>query len=111
VSELAYLGGNGGAWNLGLTDLAKDQIVDAVCYHMIPLYRLVGPAAVIIILIMIIVSMVRMLLDIVVRATQSLPACANADSGYLGPFGTQRSNLPCCLSVRLWKRGEMGLAA
>jgi hypothetical protein len=52
----------------GLTDLAKDQIMDAVGYHLIPLYWLVEPAAVIIILVMFIVGMVRMLLEIMVRA-------------------------------------------
>jgi len=42
--------------------------VNAVGYQMIPLYRLIGPAAVIVILVMFIVGMVRMLLDILVRA-------------------------------------------
>jgi hypothetical protein len=45
----------------------KDQIVDELGYHLMPLYRLVGSTAVIIILIMFIVGMVRMLLDIMVR--------------------------------------------
>jgi hypothetical protein len=68
TTELAYLGRSGGEWGLGLTDLAKDQIMEAVRYHLIQLYQPVGPAAVIIILIMFIVGMVRMLLDIMVRA-------------------------------------------
>jgi hypothetical protein len=68
AEELAYLGRSGGEWGLSLTDLAKENIVDVLGYHLIPLYWLVRPAAVIIILIMFIVGMVRMLLDIMVRA-------------------------------------------
>jgi hypothetical protein len=68
MADLAYLGRSGGEWGLGLTDLARDQIVNAVRYQLIPLYRLIRPAAVIVILIMFIVGMVRMLLDILVRA-------------------------------------------
>jgi hypothetical protein len=30
AAELAYLGRSGGEWGLGLTDLAKDQMLDAV---------------------------------------------------------------------------------
>ncbi len=52
ASELAYLGRSGGEWGLGLTELARDQIVNAVGYRLIPLYRLIGPTAVIVILVM-----------------------------------------------------------
>jgi hypothetical protein len=68
TAELAYLGKSGGEWGLGLTDHTQDQIVNAVGYQLIPLYRLIGPAAVIVILVMFILGMVRMLLDILVRA-------------------------------------------
>jgi hypothetical protein len=52
------------------------QIIDAVGYHLIPLYRLVGLAAIIIILILFIVGMVRMLLDIIVRAIARVCGCS-----------------------------------
>jgi hypothetical protein len=68
TAELAYLGRSGREWGLGLTDLARDQIVNAVGYRLIPLYRLIGPTAVIVILVMFIVGMARMLVDILVRA-------------------------------------------
>jgi hypothetical protein len=68
TAELAYLGRSGGEWWLGLTDLGRDQIVNAVGYRLIPLYRLIGPTAVIVILVMFIVGMARMLLDVLVRA-------------------------------------------
>jgi hypothetical protein len=68
TAELAYLGRSRGEWGLGLTDLARDQIVNAVGYRLIPLYRLIGPTAVIVILVMFIVGMARMLVDILVRA-------------------------------------------
>jgi hypothetical protein len=68
AAELVYLGRSGGEWGLGLTELARDQIVNAVGYRLIPLYRLIGPTAVIVILVMFIVGMARMLIDILVRA-------------------------------------------
>ncbi len=68
AAELAYLGRSGGEWGLGLTELARDQIVNAVGYRLIPLYKLIGPTAVIVILVMFIVGMARMLIDILVRA-------------------------------------------
>jgi hypothetical protein len=68
TAELAYLGRSGGEWGLGLTELARDQILNAVGYQLIPLYRLIGPTAVIVILVMFIMGMARMLLDILVRA-------------------------------------------
>jgi hypothetical protein len=67
AAELAYLGRSGGEWGLGLTELARDQIVNAVEYRLILLYRLIGPTAVMI-LVMFIVGMARMLIDILVRA-------------------------------------------
>jgi hypothetical protein len=42
--------------------------VNAVGYQLIPLYRLIGPTAVMVILVMFIVWVARMLLDILVRA-------------------------------------------
>jgi hypothetical protein len=68
TAKLAYLGRSRGQWGLGLTDLTRDQIVNAVGYQLIPLYRLISRTAVIVILIMFIVGMARMLLDILVRA-------------------------------------------
>jgi hypothetical protein len=68
MADLAYLGRSRGEWGLGLTDLARDQIVNAVGYQLIPLYRLRDPTAVIVILVMFIVGMARMLVDILVRA-------------------------------------------
>jgi hypothetical protein len=67
AAELAYLGRSGGEWGLGLTELARDQIVNAVGYRLIPLYRLIGPTAMIVILVMFILGMARMLVDILVR--------------------------------------------
>jgi hypothetical protein len=57
-----------GEWGSGLTDLATDHLVDVVGFHLVPLYRLLGPTAVIALLILFLVGIVRMLLDIVIRA-------------------------------------------
>ncbi len=67
-AELAYLGRSGGEWGLGITDLARDQIVNAVGYRLIPLCRLIGLTAVMVILVMFIVGTARMLVDILMRA-------------------------------------------
>jgi hypothetical protein len=75
AAELEYLGRSEVEWGLGLTDLAKDQIIDAVGYHLIPLYRLVGPTAIIIILIMFMVGLMRMLLNIMVQAIVIARVC------------------------------------
>jgi hypothetical protein len=48
--------------------VARDQIVNAVGYRLIPLYRLIGPTAVIVILVMFVLGMARMLIDVLVRA-------------------------------------------
>ncbi len=67
--ELAYLGISGGEWGLSLTGLAKNQIVDAMGWISLDTTLLTsGTNSVIFILIMFIVGMVRMLLDIMVRA-------------------------------------------
>jgi hypothetical protein len=63
-----HLGRSGGEWGLDLTDHARDQIVITVEYRLIPLYRLIGPTAVIAILVMYILGTARMLVDILVRA-------------------------------------------
>jgi hypothetical protein len=67
-AERAYNSRFGGEWGSGLTDRATDHLVDVVSFHLVPLYRLLGPTAVIAILILFLVGIIRMLLDIVIRA-------------------------------------------
>jgi hypothetical protein len=55
-------------WGSGLTDRATDHLVDVVGFHLVPLYRLLDPTAVIAILILFLVGIIRMLLDIVIWA-------------------------------------------
>ncbi len=42
--------------------------MDVVGFHLVPLYRLLGPTAIIAILVLFLVGIIRMLLDIVIRA-------------------------------------------
>ncbi len=42
--------------------------MDVVGFHLVPLYRLLGPTAMIAILVLFLVGIIRMMLDIVVRA-------------------------------------------
>ncbi len=52
-AERAYNSRFGGEWGSGLTDLATDHLVDVVGFHLVPLYRLLGPTAMIAILILV----------------------------------------------------------
>ncbi len=67
-AERAYNTHVGGQWGSGLSDLATAHLIDAVGYHLVPMYRLIGPTAVIALLVLFLVGILRMLLDIVVRA-------------------------------------------
>jgi hypothetical protein len=64
----AYNSRFGGEWGSGLTDRATDHLVDVVGFHLVPLYRLLGPTAIIAILVLFLMGIIRMLLDIVIRA-------------------------------------------
>ena len=66
--ERAYNGRVAGVWGSGLTELATDHIIDTVGYHLIPMYRFIGPAAAVVILVLFLIGVVRMLLDILIRA-------------------------------------------
>jgi hypothetical protein len=67
-AERAYNSRAGGQWGSGLSDLATESLIDAVGYHMVPMYRVIGPTAVVALLVLFLVGILRMLLDIVIRA-------------------------------------------
>ncbi len=68
VVELAYQGSSRGEWGLRLSDLAMDQIVNTIGYHINPVLPASGIHGSHLILIMFIVRMVQMFLDIAVNA-------------------------------------------
>ncbi len=107
TAELAYLGRSRGEWGHGLTDLTRDQIVNAVGYQLIPLSRLIGQAAVIVILVLFIVSMVRMLLDILVRAIfiPRVHGCWFWMFGALWDTAFQVAISPICWAVEKGREG------
>ncbi len=105
AAELAYLGRSGGEWGLGLTELARDQIVNAVGYRLIPLYRLIGPTAVIVILVMFIVGMARMLIDILVRAI-IIARVRGWGFWMFGPCGTRPSRWRSLRSGGQWRKAR-----
>jgi hypothetical protein len=78
-------------------------------YHLIPLYWLVGPTAVIIILIMFIVGMVRMLLDIIVRAIiiAWMCGCGFWMFGALWDTAFQVAVSPICLAMEKGREGAV----
>jgi hypothetical protein len=58
----------GGEWGSGLTDLATESLIDAVGYHLVPMYRVIGPISVVALLVLFLVDILKMTLDIVIRA-------------------------------------------
>jgi hypothetical protein len=44
-AERAYKRRVAGEWDTGLTDLARDSLIDAVGYHLVPMYSVIGPTA------------------------------------------------------------------
>jgi hypothetical protein len=67
-AERAYNRQAGGQWGSGLSDLATESLIDAVGYHLVPMYRVIGPTAALALLLLFLVGILRMLLDIVIRA-------------------------------------------
>ncbi len=67
-AERAYNSQAGGQWGSGLSDLATESLIDAVGYHLVPMYRVIGPTAAVALLVLFLVGILRMLLDIVIRA-------------------------------------------
>jgi hypothetical protein len=55
-AERAYNSRFGGEWGSGSTDRATDHLVDVVGFHLVPLYRLLGPTAIIAILVLFLVG-------------------------------------------------------
>ena len=51
-----------------MSDLATTHLVDAVGHHLVPMYRYIGPTATMALVILFLIGVVRMLLDIVIRA-------------------------------------------
>ncbi len=66
--------------------MATESLIDAVGYHLVPMYRAIGPTAAVALLVLFLVGIQRMLLDIVIRRSQ-LPESAAADGGSWEPSG------------------------
>jgi hypothetical protein len=66
-AERAFNSRTGGQWGSG-SDLATESLIDAVGYHLVPMYRVIGPTAAVALLVLFLVGILRMLLDIVIRA-------------------------------------------
>ena len=66
-AERAYNSRAGGQWGSGLSDLATESLIDAVGYHLVPMYRVIRPTAAVALLVLFLVGILRMLLDIVIR--------------------------------------------
>jgi hypothetical protein len=66
--ERAYNGRVSRQCGSGLTYLATKSLIEAVGYHLVPMYRVIGPRAAVALLVLFQVNILRMLLDIVIRA-------------------------------------------
>ncbi len=98
-AKRAYNTRVGGQWGSGLSDLATAHLIDAVGYHLVPMYRFIGPAATIALIVLFLVGIVRMLLDIVVMAV----AIAKV-RGSWEPSGEHCSKWPWLLCSGQWPR-------
>ncbi len=65
--ERAYNSRAGGQWGSGLSDLATETLIDAG-NHLVPMYRVIRPTPAVALLVLFLVGILRMLLDIVIRA-------------------------------------------
>ncbi len=66
-AERAYNSLSGGQWGSGLSGLATESLIDAVGYHLVPMYRVIRPTAAVALLVLFLVGILRMLLDIMIR--------------------------------------------
>jgi hypothetical protein len=67
-SELAFSRrGPGGEWGLGLGNHAQAAIVDLVGLSFVPLYRFVGPASMLVILVLFFVTITRLVFTVLFR--------------------------------------------
>ncbi len=67
-AERAYNERVAGEWGSGLTDFATESLIDAAGYHLVPIYRVIGPTAAVALLKLFLMGILRMTLDIVIRA-------------------------------------------
>ncbi len=102
-AERAFNSRSGGQWGSGLSDLATESLIDAIGYHLVPMYRVIRPTAAVALLVLFLVSILRMLLEIVIRAISN---CEDprlqmvADGSILGPSKRWTGHrLPRCSST------------
>jgi hypothetical protein len=57
-----------GEWGSGLIDLATESLIDVVEYQLVPMYRVIHPTDAVALLILFLVDILRMTLNIVIRA-------------------------------------------
>jgi hypothetical protein len=57
-----------------------ESLIDAVGYHLVPMYRVIRPTAAVALLVLFLVGILRMLLDIVIRGSR-LRGSEAADGG------------------------------
>ncbi len=70
IEELAYGGQvKDGSWGLGLGERAREVLIDAVCWSLVPLYRLTGPVAFFILPGFLVWSMVKVIVSVIVRVS------------------------------------------
>jgi hypothetical protein len=67
-AERAYNGRVGRQWVSGLTYLATESLIDAIGNHLVLIYQVIGPTAAVALLVLFLAGILRMLLDIVIRA-------------------------------------------
>jgi hypothetical protein len=65
----------GGELGSSLTDLARASIIDAVGNHLVPMYRVIGTTATVVLLVLFLVEIARMLANIVIKTIVIVHIC------------------------------------
>jgi hypothetical protein len=69
TEELAYGGqGEDCSWGLGPGERAREALIDAVGWSLVPLYHLTGPIAIFILLGLLAWSVIKVIVSVIVRA-------------------------------------------
>ncbi len=84
-AEGAYNGRVAGERGSGLSNLARDSIIDVVGYHLVPMYKEISPTIAAALLVLFLLGIFRMLWDIVIRAI-TIPRVCGCRWWLMGAF-------------------------
>jgi hypothetical protein len=103
-AEKAYDGKVGREWGSGLTDLATENLICAVRDHLVLMFRVIGPTAAVVLLILFLMGILRMTLDIVMRPI-AIARVRGCGWWLMGAFGAPCFRIQWHRCSGRWPRG------